>query len=733
MKKLAAALAMSASFLAVPAVAQDISASQSLEDLIPDSAVEDPESWAGQGVPAEEQVADGSDPLPDLQADSPLAEMPLIDIPWPEDAELPQLAPLEPETGVEFAAPEEDVGPAVVLAGVDVRISDELVLGFPADDALFPERDAFVDRFRDLSTIKELDDEGNVGRLVAQANADQALLERLLRIYGYYDGQVFRSVGGAAEAAAQNAAAEAPAADTASPAAPPPETAPRPANVRFDIEPGRQYRFGLIDLGDLPLAVADFTQLRAAFGPDSGEPLLSDAIVQGRYDLDLALGESGYPFAKIGDPDLLVDHARGEGDLEMMVRPGGKYNFGRVTSSLPQFLSADHLEDIARFEPGDLYQRSLELDLRRAILATGLVASAQVTPVQVTPPTDGQPGTVDVAVELTPAKLRTIAGSIGYGTGEGFKVQGSWEHRNLLPPEGGLRVRGILGTSEQLLGATLTKNNFHGRDRILTLDAFASTIDYQSYDARTVSLIGRFERVSTLLFQKPFTYGAGLELVATQESEVKSGTKTGPRQTFFIAALPMQAQVDTSNNLLDPTRGFRLGTRLSPEISRVNGSNSTYLKVQFDLSYYRPVTDSVVLAGRARVGTILGAGVTEIAPSRRFYAGGGGSVRGYGYKAIGERNTLGEPNGGRSLVELSAEARIRTGLMDGAVSVVPFVDAGVVDTGPTPGLSDIRIGAGVGVRYHTPFGPLRLDVGVPLNPGPGDAKFGVYVALGQAF
>lgn len=721
MKRLAVALAVSAAFFVFPVAAQDLSVGQSLEDLIPDSAVTDPEGWAGQGVPVAEQVADGADPLPDLQADSPLAEMPLIDIPWPEEAELPQLAPLEAETGVEFAAPEEDVGPAVVLAADEVRISDELVLGFPADDALFPERDAFVARFRDLSTIEELDDDGNVGRLVAQANADQALLERLLRIYGYYDGQVFRSVGGAAADGGV-----APAADAA-------DAAPVQANVRFDIEPGRQYRFGLIDLGDLPLAVADFTQLRAAFGPDSGEPLLSDAIVQGRYDLDLALGESGYPFAKVGDPDLLVDHARGEGDLEMMVRPGGKYNFGRVTSSLPQFLSADHLEDIARFEPGDLYQRSLELDLRRAILATGLVASAQVTPVQVTPPTDGQPGTVDVAVELSPAKLRTIAGSIGYGTGEGYKVQGSWEHRNLLPPEGALRVRGILGTSEQLLGATLTKNNFHGRDRILTLDAFFSTIDYQSYDARTVSLIGRFERVSTLLFQKPFTYGAGLELVATQESEVKSGTKTGPRQTFFIAALPMQAQVDTSNNLLDPTRGFRLGAQLSPEISRLNGGNSTYLKVQFDLTYYRPVTDSVVLAGRARVGSIVGADVTEIAPSRRFYAGGGGSVRGYGYKAIGERNTLGEPNGGRSLLELSAEARIRTGLMDGAVSVVPFVDAGVVDIGPTPGLDDIRIGAGVGVRYATPFGPLRLDVGVPLNPGPDDAKFGVYVALGQAF
>jgi len=157
------------------------------------------------------------------------------------------------------------------------------------------------------------------------------------------------------------------------------------------------------------------------------------------------------------------------------------------------------------------------------------------------------------------------------------------------------------------------------------------------------------------------------------------------------------------------------------------------MKVQFDLSYYRPVPDSVVFATRARVGSIVGADLTDIAPSRRFYAGGGGSVRGYGYKAIGERNTLGEPNGGRSLVELSAEARIRTGLFDGALSVVPFVDAGVVNEGTTPSFEDIRLGAGIGVRYHTGFGPLRVDVGIPLNPQPGDAKFGVYVALGQAF
>lgn len=724
MRTLAAVLAVSAA-ISVSAQAQDAQpvapaqqAEPTLEDLIPDSAVANPEGWAAEGSPPTD--GDTAPAASDLQADSPLAEMPLIDVPWPDEEDLPQIAPLEPETDIQFAE-SDDAARARAVSGDVERISDELSLAFPSEASLFPERAEFIARFKDLSTIEELEDDGNVGRLVAQANADEALLERLLRIYGYYDAQVYRSVGGTEGTQAAAAAATAGDAATGAP------------SVRFDIVPGPQYALAQIDLGGLASAGADFPPLRAAFKPQSGDPLLSDAIVAGRYSLDEALGETGYPFATIDDPELLVDHDRREGDLDMAVAPGGKYNFGRVTSNLPRFMSGKHLEDIARFEAGDLYQRSLELDLRRAILATGLVASAQVTPTEVTAPADGQPGTVDLAVEMTPAKLRTVAGSVGYGTGEGFKVQGSWEHRNLFPPEGALRVRGIAGTQEQLLGVTLTKNNFRGRDRILTVDAFASTIDYQSYDARTVSLIGRFEQVSTLLFQKPFTYGVGLELVATQESEVKSGTTAGPRQTFFIAAIPAQAQVDTSDSLLDPTRGFRLGGRVSPEISRQNGDNSTYLKVQFDLSYYRPVTDSVVFATRARVGSIVGADLTDIAPSRRFYAGGGGSVRGYGYKAIGERNTLGEPNGGRSLVELSAEARIRTGLFDGALSVVPFVDAGVVNEGTTPSFEDIRLGAGIGVRYHTGFGPLRLDVGIPLNPQPGDAKFGVYVALGQAF
>jgi translocation and assembly module TamA len=206
-----------------------------------------------------------------------------------------------------------------------------------------------------------------------------------------------------------------------------------------------------------------------------------------------------------------------------------------------------------------------------------------------------------------------------------------------------------------------------------------------------------------------------------------------PRETFFVAALPLFAQHDTSDDLLDPTTGIRLSGELSPEISRSEGQQSVYLRSRFDLSGYQPVSDTVVIAGRVAFGAISGTELDNIAPSRRLYAGGGGSVRGFGFREIGPRDEEDDPSGGRSLVEGAIEARIQTGLLDGAVSVVPFVDAGSVSQSVRPDFAEVKFGAGLGLRYNSGFGSLRLDVGVPLNPSPTDSPVAVYVSLGQAF
>ena len=173
----------------------------------------------------------------------------------------------------------------------------------------------------------------------------------------------------------------------------------------------------------------------------------------------------------------------------------------------------------------------------------------------------------------------------------------------------------------------------------------------------------------------------------------------------------------------------RLGGRLSPELS-LQGTAFGYTRAQLDASAYREVRPGVVLAGRTRIGTILGSPRDKVAPSRRFYAGGGASVRGYGYQSIGPRDQNNDPIGGRSLAEFAVEARVR---LFGNLGLVPFLDAGNIYTDALPTFGGLRYGTGLGLRYYSNFGPIRVDVGTPINPQPGDTRVAVYVSLGQAF
>ncbi len=710
-----------------------------LKDLIPDAALDNPEQWAKAPTPLPKGETDPDEagttlPPPttppaiitaELKPDSPLQDIPGLDLPWPEGMDI--VTPPQP------LAPDAEAGKALAdglallpeaargAMPVDRRDQSESVLAggkvrlvWSVEPAQFPMRVGFENRFRQLSSLQAMGahEADALTQVVVRATADRKLLEKLLRVYGYYDGEVVQTLIAPAGAHAEGLGAE---------------------GVRFDIQPGPRFRIGTIATGDLDQTGQDAAGLRANMGLVSGDPLDLDTIAAAKPHLETALGEAGYAFAQVPVPAIEVDHARTEGDVAIPVKNGGAYRFGAITSNLPRFMSGRHLAVIARFKPGQTYRKSEVEDLRRAILATGLVAGVAINPRETTPPKDGQSGVAALDVVMSKAPLRTIAGEVGYDTGQGARVAASWEHRNLFPPEGALKLRSIVGTSEQLAGVTLRRSNFLGRDRVISADLYAYNATLTAYAASKVAFALSYEQLTNVLFQKPWSWSMGLELQASKEREgVASGITTG-RIRYYTAALPLRGSIDRTDDLLDPTRGHRLSLRLSPEYGQALGTHSTYARIQADASTYRSVGRSVVVAGRVRLGTMPGTEIDNVAPSRRFYAGGGASIRGFGYQLVGPRNALGDPKGGRSLYEFSLEARITTPLLGRALQIVPFLDAGGVEEGVTPRLNAWRYGAGLGVRYKTGFGPIRVDVGTPLNRRPGESPVGVYVALGQAF
>jgi translocation and assembly module TamA len=621
-------------------------------------------------------------PAPPLDPSAPLDPMPDIGVEWPTI-----------EQGGDTTAA---AAPAAGVSDINVERSYTIVIEGLDPATATPIRS----QFNALSTLQEhKDDEANAAQIDRRAREDSELLLELLRSHGYYDASVETDVQ-------------------------PVEGNRGAVRVVLTAAPGTLYRFASIDLPGLDQAGAQAEALREAFPLHRDDPVDSERVLAAQGVLATELGRRGFAFADIGTLDIAVDHASHTATLVLPVTPNGERRFGRILVEGKPLFSAHHIQTIARFHPGERFRSDRLDDLRRALIATGIVSAVNVRAVEAK-----EPGTVDVAVALERAPMRTISGQLGYGTGEGARLEVSWQHRNLLPPEGAVTLHAIAGTQEQLLGATLRRNNFLRRDQVLTAQVAATHIDRAAYGARTFEVGAGLERQTNFIWQKVWTWSVGADLAASDERDVNLATGTTRRRTFFIASLPATLSYDGSNDLLDPTRGFRLSGRLSPELSLQSGAFG-YARTQVDASFYQPVTDGVTIAGRTRLGTIVGASRDRIAPSRRFYAGGGGSVRGYGYQHLGPRDPVfDDPIGGRSLAEFSIETRVRWGNW----GIVPFLDAGNIYTSPLPRVTHLFYGAGLGIRYHTRFGPIRIDIGTPLNRRSGDPRIAVYVGLGQAF
>jgi len=573
-------------------------------------------------------------------------------------------------------------------------------------------------QFRSLSALEDADGKATNGSQVTQrAKEDELLAVRLLRSEGYYDATALSTI----------------------------EQLPEPGRLRVVLSavPGPRYNFGAVVVEGADTIPSGL--VREALPLKPGDPIVALNVESAEANVRLRLPQQGYPFVDVGLRDILLDPETRLGDYTLPVDPGPRSRFAGFTTEGDLAFDAKHVGVLARFKRGELFDQRKVDDLREAMIATSLFSTVAAETVRTGELAEDGSEYVNILVRQDAGPARSISGSAGYNTGEGLRIEGTWEHRNFFPPEGAIRATAIAGTREQTLRFQFRRSNAGKRDRTVLLQAEAGRRDFAAFTGYTARLQGLISRESTPIWHKKWTWAYGAELIATNESQVGE-PRLSIGDAFFLAGVTGQLGYDTSNSLLDPTKGFRLLGRVNPETS-LRDPGQPYIRNLIEGSVYVPASDALTVAARSRVRSIYGAELDQLALSRRLYGGGGGSVRGFGFQQLGPRvelsnpkfdptdpdekdsPTISVPTGGRSLVEFALEARYRFG----NYGVVGFVDAGQVYDSQSPRLSDMRIGVGVGGRVYTNFGPLRFDVATPLGRRQGEPLVAVYVSIGQAF
>ncbi|MFO1256647.1 MAG: BamA/TamA family outer membrane protein [Sphingomonadaceae bacterium] len=641
--------------------------------------------------PQEGQAAPPGDPaLADRQPRESIGDAPV------RDAELARpLPPLE-SFRIEPVTLAEDRNEKSVELRYEVRLT-----GLDGPDG--PGESDLAGRFDQLSALRKGKGRAaNLAQVSSRLSEDVVLVRKLLASQGWFDAQVTTRIDRSQQADGQ------------------------PLAVVIEVSPGKRFAYSSIAVDAAPSVPPGL--VRDKLDLKTGDPVVAEKALAAEAGLALALPQNGYAFAELGQRDVLLDPDTGEAEYRLPVTLGQRGTFGDIASEGNMAFDARHVAVLARFKRGELYDSRQVDDLRQALIATGLFRGIVVEPRH-----SGKPGpdgteAVTVFVRQDAGPPRLIAFSAGHGTGEGFRLEASWTHRNLFPPEGALVVRGLAGTQEQGAGVTFRRSNAGRRDRSVELAAEVLHSDYDAYSAYTGRLAGRISYDSTPLWQKRLTWAYGAQLIGTNESVYDFALGGRERRTYAIAGLTGQLGLDTTKSLLDPVSGFRLTLLAEPEGS-LRAGFTPYARLRLDGSAYHGAGKNLVLAGRFRLATIQGAALDDLAPSRRLYAGGGGSVRGFGYQDLGPRDPAGDPIGARSVIEGAVEARYRFG----DYGVVAFVDVGQAYAATLPRFTDLRVGAGIGARLYTNFGPVRIDVATPLARRAGESKLNVYVSIGQAF
>ncbi len=548
--------------------------------------------------------------------------------------------------------------------------------------------------------------------LLQGAQAAAARINTALRSRGYYDATIKAMVDGRPIAE--------PGALDAIDARPDNE----PISFAFDVATGPRYRVADVAIRP-PNAQASLPGIdRAKLGLSPGDPAEAAAILEAQDKLVAELRKQGYALASV-QRDVVVNHATREATVTFVAETGPVARMGPVRFSGTDKVDTVWLQRRVPFTEGEPYDPAKVEAMRGRLTSLGVFNSVRIKPATAL---DAN-GELPFDVELTDRLSRSIGFGVSYETQLGFAVSGFWTHRNLFGQAESLRLTAELthiGQGYAILDtgfafrAAFRKPDWWlaGQDARLEAAGLREVLD--AYTRNAVTAYAGFDR----------TYSPRWQARLGIAGEASRITRNGITMDYQLVGLPLSILYNRANSDLNPTEGYRLDLDVTPWVY----SRNFFTVFRLTGRHYFDVSKDgrSVVATRASLGSEPAISIGAIPPDKYFYAGGGGSVRGFVFQSAGPRDNFNNPLGGASLVEASAEFRQRIGKSWGAVA---FVDAGSAYPYFVPDFSQFapRVGAGVGARYYTDFGPVRVDVGFPLNRRDGDPPFGVYVSLGQAF
>ena len=493
------------------------------------------------------------------------------------------------------------------------------------------------------------------------------------------------------------------------------------------IDPGPRFLIADPELawsGAAPDAPAQADAMKA-LGLKAKEPGRAADVVAAEGRIVAALQKAGYADAAAGERQVVVDHTDHSLRPTFRIDAKAKVRLDGLQLKTEGRTNPRWVASLAPWRSGQVYDPQAVAELERRLLDTGVYNSVDVA----LAPTSNAEGLRPIIVSLTDRPPASLALGGSYATREGVAASATLNFYNLLRRADTLTFNAQYGTILKRFDATLSLPDFPFALYTLQPGVTAYQDDTTAYTERDigahVDLIRRFTATS---FR---TVGIAGDYIDDNEKVLVNGAIATTRQKMALATLLGRLTLDHSNDPLDPTRGWKFDGTLQPTLATGGSTARAWAKLDVQASAYLPVSASTTLAGRLRLGSLISGGSTfDIPAGRRFYAGGGGSVRGYAYQAVGPRFPDNTPIGGLSLVEASAEVRQT---IRGPLGAVVFVDAGSVGSQQYPEFHSLSVGAGVGVRYNLGFAPLRLDVGFPLNRRQGDGAFQVYVSIGQSF